>query len=261
MKEGQWALIAGSAEGLGEAFTESLAAQGFNLILLDRQEEALKKIVLKVVRKYGIKTLKLQLDLADDDAWKICMDAIKNTGCGMLVYCAAMSEVKPFLDHSPESLDRFIDVNNRTIILLVHAFSGYLREKGKPGKILLVSSLAGLLAPVYIAPYAASKAFLATLTRSLFYEFRPYGIGISVCVSGIINTPKFLESRAAGRIAMADPYSVAAYALSRCGKKAVCIHGWKNRLNYFVLSKMLPASLSSYFVNRAMRRMYPKLSR
>ncbi len=261
MEEGQWALIAGSAEGLGEAFTESLAAQGVNLILLDRKEDALNEIVKEVVRKHGIKIVPLCIDLADENAWKVCMDAMRDAGCRLLVYCAAMSEVKPFLEHSPGTLDRFIDVNNRSLILLVHAFAGYLKEQGKTGKILLVSSLAGLLAPVYIAPYAASKAFLVALARSLFYEFKPYGIGISVCVAGIIKTPKFLESRAEGRIAMADPYSVAAYALSRCGKKAVCIHGWKNRLNYFILSKMLPASLASYFVNRAMRIMYPTFSR
>ncbi|MCX6282774.1 MAG: SDR family NAD(P)-dependent oxidoreductase [Bacteroidetes bacterium] len=261
MKEGKWAMIAGSADGLGEAFTESLAAQGFNLILIDRQEEALNEIVLKVERKYGIKTVKLQLDLADEDAWKICMGPMQETGCSMLVYCAAMSEVKPFLEHNAANLERFIDVNNRTAMLLVHAFAGYLRDTKKTGKILLMSSLAGLLAPVFITPYAASKAFLISLARSLYYEFKPLNIGISVCCSGIIKTPKFLESHPQGLVSMADPNKVAGYAIRMCGKKAVCIHGWTNRLNYFVVSKFLPASLASYFVNRAMQKMYPILSR
>ncbi len=282
MEEVQWALIAGSAEGLGEAFTTLLAAQGFNLILVDRGREALEKIERKVVKEYGIKVTSLCVDLGEQDAWKVCMDAVRNPesrlrdpgsgvqnegsgiqdgGCTMLVYCAAMSEVKPFLNHSSENLERFIDVNNRTAMLVVHAFAGYLRDQKKPGKILLMSSLAGLMAPVYITPYAASKAFLISLSRSLYYELKPYRIGISTCCAGIINTPKFLESRAQGDIPMADPFRVAAYAIKMCGKKAVCIDGFTNRLGYFFISRILPSAFSSYFVNRAMRKMYPTFSR
>ncbi|MEI8005151.1 MAG: SDR family NAD(P)-dependent oxidoreductase [Bacteroidota bacterium] len=261
MKEGQWALIAGSAEGLGKAFTELLAGQGFNLILVDHNEEALGEIGKKAVRKYGIKTVALHLDLAGEDAWKICMDAMRDAGCGMMVYCAAMSEVKPFLDHDAGSLQRFIDVNNRTALLLVHAFAHYLREQGKPGNILLMSSMAGLLAPVYVAPYAASKAYLISLGRSLHSEFLPFNIGITVCCSGIINTPKFLESNPQGNMKMEDPAGVAAFAVKNCGKKAVCIHGRINRINYFILSRILPASLSAYFVNMTMRKIYPTFSR
>jgi len=261
MKEGQWAMIAGSAEGLGEAFTTLLAEQGFNLILADFQESALKKIAGKVEKEYRVETVTLCIDLADKDAWKMCMGLIQDTGCRMLVYCAAMSEVKPFLEHDSANLERFIDMNTLTAILLVHAFAGYLRDQKKPGKILLMSSLAGLLAPVYVTPYAASKAFLISLARSLYYEFKPLNIRISVCCSGIINTPKFLESHPQGFVNMADPVQVAGYALRMCGKKAVCIHGWMNRLNYFFLSRMLPSALASLFVNRSMRRMYPTLSR
>jgi len=282
MEQSQWALIAGSAGGLGEAFTLLLASQGFNLILVDREREGLEKIGRKVVKEYGIKVTSLCIDLGEQYAWKVCMEAIRDagtviqeagtrmqdagsgmpyTGCGMLVYCAAMSEVKPFLEHSSDNLERFIDVNNRTAMLLVHAFAGYLRDQKKAGKILLMSSLAGLFAPVYIAPYGATKAFLITLARSLYCEFDRFHIGITVCCSGIINTPKFLESRAQGDIPMADPQKVASYAIKMCGKKAVCIHGSANRLSYFFISRILPSTLASYFVNRAMRKMYPTFSR
>ncbi len=81
MKEGQWAMIAGSADGLGESFTTLLAAQGFNLVLIDRQPEALKKTAEKVEKKYRVKTLLSCIDLAGEDAWKICMGLIQETGC------------------------------------------------------------------------------------------------------------------------------------------------------------------------------------
>lgn len=256
MEEGQWALIAGSAEGLGEAFTTVLAAKGFNLILADIQEKALNSIAEKIERKHGIKTVRLLIDLASEGSWEKCMNEARAVDCRMLVYNAAMSEVKPFLDHSSQNLERFLDVNNRTAILLVHAFASHLRVQEKNGDIILMSSMAGLIAPVYAAPYAATKAFLITLARSLFSELRPYHIGITACCSGIINTPKFLESKPGSRVQMMESRDVAEYALKMKGKKPVCIPGWKNRLNYVILSRLIPSVLAMYFVNRAMKKMY-----
>jgi len=261
MNDSKWALIAGSAEGLGKAFTELLGSQGFNLIMADRDEGSLNKLADEVSVKNRIKIRRLVVDLGNKNAWETCMDEVKTVECSLLVMNAANSDVKPFLDHDPVSLEKFVEVNTRTPLLLVHAFASHLRKHGMTGNILLISSMAGLLAPVYVAPYAASKAYLISLGRSLYSEFRHYGIGITVCCSGIINTPKFLESKPQGKPSMANPARVAAFAVKNCGKKAVCIHGRINRLNYFILSKILPASLSTYFVNRTMRKIYPAFSR
>lgn len=261
MKDSQWALIAGSAEGLGKAFTEVLAGQGFNLIMVDKDAELLDKLAGEVSLNFGINVRRLHLDLGEKNAWEACMNEARAVDCSLLVMNAARSVVKPFLDHTTESLDSFVDINTRTTVLLLHAFAQNLREKRKSGNILLMSSMAGLLSPVYVAPYAASKAYLITLGRSLYREFRPYGIGITVCCSGIIDTPKFHESNPRGKVKMEDPARVAAYAVKQCGKKAVCIHGRINRLNYFILSRMLPSAITAYFVNSTMRKIYPIFSR
>jgi len=261
MKDSQWALIAGSAEGLGKAFTELLAGQGFNLIMADKNAELLNKLAGEVSLNFGISVRQLLVDLGEKNAWEACMNEARAVDCRLLVMNAARSEVKPFLDHTSDSLDSFVDVNTRTTVLLLHAFALHLREHGRQGNILLMSSMAGLLAPVYVAPYAASKAYLITLGRSLYSEFRPYGIGITVCCSGIIDTPKFHESNPHGKVKMENPARVAAYAVKHCGKKAVCIHGRINRLNYLILSKLFPAALSAYFVNSTMRKIYPTFSR
>ena len=83
MRDRPWALIAGSAQGLGESFTLLLARQGFNLILADRNEEALGKIVREVVRKYDVKVVSLCVDLGERDAWKVCLKAMQDAGCGI----------------------------------------------------------------------------------------------------------------------------------------------------------------------------------
>lgn len=257
MKDRPWALIAGSAEGLGKEFSLQLARQGFNLIMIDHNSSALNFLADDIQRNSGVEVIREILDLGEIDAWKSCMDLIVKVDCSMLVYCAATSVIKPFVDHTAESLEKFISVNNRTAMLLVHAFARHLKEEGRHGKIILMSSMAGLFAPVYAVPYVASKAFLIGLARSLHPELRPFGIHVCVCCSGIIDTPKFHESRPYGKIRMADPAKVAKYALEKCEKKAVCIPGNANRLGYFILNRLLPQALSSYLANRAMRRMYP----
>jgi short-subunit dehydrogenase len=257
MESGQWALIAGSAEGLGEAFTELLARQKINLIMVDCKGDSLSTLAEKTEKLHGIRIIRIPLDLASAGAWEKCMDEARAVDCRILIYNAAYSVVGPFLDHSSESLERFVDVNNRTPVLLIRAFAIYLKSQGKHGKILLMSSLAGLMAPKYLAPYAATKSFLNALALSLYYEFRPFKIGVNVCCSGIINTPEFHESKARGKVRMAEPVAVAEYALKMAGRKAFCIHGWRNRLNYFFISRLLPKALASYFVNREMERMYP----
>jgi short-subunit dehydrogenase len=261
VKEGKWALIAGSAEGLGKAFSLRLAREGYSLVMVDRNTQALDLLADDIRSQEKVRVLTLPLDLGDTDAWKACMDSISGLDCALLVYCAAASEIKPFLDRSRESLEPFISANNRTVLMLVHAFASRLREEEKKGKILLISSVAGLIAPVYAAPYVASKAFLAALSRSLFHEFREFGIGITTCCAGIIDTPKFRESHPQGKIRMLNPDKVAAYALRMCGKKAVCVTGTADRFSHFVLSRLLPSRLSSRLVNRAMRKMYPTFSR
>lgn len=258
METGHWALIAGSAEGLGEAFTLLLASQKFSLIMVDSNSAALGKLAANVETRFGIKVKPVLLDLADPLAWEQCMKEVRSVDCSLLIYNAAHSEVGLFLDHSPETLERFLDVNNRTPILLIRAFAGYLKECVKPGKILLMSSLAGLMSPQYIAPYAATKSFLVSLARSLDHEFRSIGISVTVCCSGIINTPRFHESKASGKPRMADPAAVASYALKMAGRKPFCIHGWRNRMNNFLLSRFIPSALASFFVNREMERIYPR---
>ena len=170
---------------------------------------------------------------------------------------AAFSVVRPFLQVTPQEIDRFLTINNRTLIHTVHGFASILKEKGGGG-IILVSSLSGVIPPPLVATYAATKGFIIRLTESLYGELKPFGIDIGCCTLGIISTPTFWSSHPKfGRIKppVQDPASVAAYAIKNLGKTPVCTPGFSNRLSYFILH-LLPRRLSLHLVSKTMRSMY-----
>ena len=168
-KYGPWAIVAGAAEGLGQAYSNSLAAKKINLVMIDNQLPVMEKLAMNLEREYNIKTIQLHLDLSDKGASDQIIKTIKDIDVGLLVYNAAYSLIKPFVNHSSEELDTFIDVNSRTQIQLIYAFSKKLILEKRSGGILLMSSLAGLIGMQLVSPYAATKAFTWNLAESLHY--------------------------------------------------------------------------------------------
>ena len=217
------------------------------------------KGIKKVREEYGIEVRQIHIDLAKPDATDLLLQSISDLDCRLLIYVAAYSKVKPFLSSEKEELDKYININSRTPIQLVHGFAGRLRAQNSPGGILLVSSLAGLLGPPLVAPYAATKGFLIRLAESLSTEFKPLNIDISVCCAGLTYTPTYKANTpepTRKRLKPMDPIRMADYAIKQLGRKSVCIPGWKNRFNFFLLLRLLPQSVSLKILGRTMKRMY-----
>jgi len=258
-QERRWALIAGAAEGLGAGFCRVLARQGWNLAMVDFNGEVLHQEVAHLEKTYGITTRELVLDLAGEEASEICLEFIRNLDCRLLVYVAAYSKVSGFLQLMPGDLDRHLTVNNRTLLHLVHGFSHRLTRQNQTGNILLVASLAGLLGPKYVAVYAATKSFIIVLGEALHHELKPLGITVSVCIAGTIDTPQFRRSapRLSRMSASAmQPEEVASCAIQNMNKRYLCIPGWMNRVQYFILDRLLPRRTATALVNREIEKMY-----
>ena len=256
---GEWAFVAGGAEGLGAAFSSALSAKGMNLVLCDVNASAMNSLADGLEMKYNIKTIRLHQDLSGDNAFRECMDAIKGTEVRLFVYVPAFSPVGKFAGYTSEELDYFLSLNIRTPVHLIHEFLHQRKNKNKCG-IILMSSLAGLLGPALVATYAASKAFQIVLSESLFYELKADDVDIIACCAGPVDTPTYRKSNPVNQskiIGIQQPEEVAAYALKMLGKKPICIAGWKNRMFYFILTRILPRKISGYLVSKSMLRMYP----
>ncbi len=261
-KYGDWALVAGAALGLGESYCKILAKHGFNLVMIDNQENALIELSDKLKASFKIVTLPIHIDLANPDSIAIIIEKIKKLNCRLLVYNAAFSRIKKFTDHSPEELDQFMKVNLGSQIKLVHSFSKGLIDKKQNGGLILMSSLAGLLGMQYIAPYAATKAFTWNLAEALHHELKPFNIDVTACIAGATATEAYLNTKPKyGFIKpqVQQPDDVAEAAIKMLGKKALFISGRSNQINYFILTRLLSRKWAAKIANNTMRKMYPNV--
>ncbi len=258
-KYGPWALIAGSAEGLGEAWSVALARKGVNLIMVDHQEDKLMTLSEKLHNDFGIETNPLLIDLSDPDSSDRIIEQSSQFDCRLLIYNAAYSKIKPFTSHTTEELRYFIGINTYTQLKLVHAFAKLLVENKKGGGIIMMSSLAGLIGMQLVAPYAATKAFTWNLAEAIHHELKPFNIDVMACIAGATSTPAYLKTDPKyGRLKpmVMKPEEVAESALKSLGRKTLYIPGFSNRLNYFILMRLLPRKLASRIANNTMKKMY-----
>ena len=262
-KYGPWAIIVGAAEGLGEAYCIALAKRKMNLLMVDKRISELNSLAIRIREEYSVKTQLLHLDLNNKDATTIILEASTKLDIGLLIYNAAYSQIKPFVNYTKEELDAFITVNTSSQIHLVHAFAKKLMTRKKTGGIILMSSLAALIGMQLIAPYAATKAFTWNLAEALNYELKPHHIDVMACISGAIATPTYLKSNP--KYGFIKPLvmqseSVAEAALDKLGKKALFIPGFSNRLNYFILTHLMPRKMAASIANKTMGEMYSHLN-
>lgn len=259
----EWAIVVGSAEGLGEAYSIALAKRNMNLIMVDNQLGSLSNLAKQLETDFDIKTVQLHLDLSSPDAVQKMMYEIEQIDCRLLIYNAAYSLIKPFINHTEEELDNFININTKTQLKLVHQFSQLLVAKKQSGGVLLMSSLAGLIGMQLVASYAATKAFAWNLAEALHHELKPKNIDVLACIAGATATPAYLKTKPTyGSIKplVMKPEDVAESALNKLGKKALFIPGFSNRMNYFILTRLLPRKIAASVANKTMLTMFKQQS-
>lgn len=259
-KYGEWGLVAGAAEGLGEAFSKALAERGMNLVLVDRQEALLESLAHRLESAFGVEVKKVHMDLASDHSVGLLMELISVTSCRLLIYNAAFSRVKKFLENDPADLERYIEVNTRTPIRLLHAFCTHhvARPHQKKG-IILLSSLAGSWGTRLLAPYGATKAFTHILAESLACELKGEGYDLLASITGATSTPGYLSSLPRGKVkslSVMHPETVVKACLQALGKRPYVIPGSRNKLIYFFMTRLLSRNTSIRIINRSVGRLY-----
>ena len=258
-KYGSWGLVIGAAEGLGEAYTLSLAQRNVNIIMVDNQHEKLNSLADKIENDFGVKTIQLHLDLCNEQAVTPIMDQVEQLDCRLMIYNAAFSIIRPFSEITDSELDKFIETNVRSQIKLIHRFVNNLTKKEQSGGIILMSSLAGLIGTQLVAPYAATKAFTWNFAEALHHELRSFNIDVMSCLAGATATPTYLRDNPRYgflKPVVMNPFAVAEKAIKKLGKTVLFIPGFSNRINYFILMRLLPRSMASNLVNKTMFAMY-----
>lgn len=180
--------MTGASSGIGEATVRLLAERGASLAVAGRDACALQAVALDTG------SVALPGDLTDPS---VARETVGNAvgalgGLDVVVSNAGTGWAGRFADMAPETIDTLLDVNLRAAAHLVHAALPHLRVR--PGRVVLVGSIAGALGLPGETWYSATKAGLAGFAGALRAELRPEGVAVSLVVPGVVAT-RFFERR------------------------------------------------------------------
>lgn len=224
---GAVALITGASDGIGAAFSEELARQGYDLILVARRDDRLRARAEHLQSKYGVRARHITADLGKSEDLAQLIAQTAGDDVGLLVAAAGYGTSGYFAEQpiGPE-LD-MIDVNCRAVVALTHAFAQRFKRRGSGG-IVLFGSLVGFQGVPRAANYAASKAFIQTFVEGLRPELRPYGIDvISVAPGPIASGFAARANMVMG--AAAKPASVPRETMAALGRKTTVRPGFLSK--------------------------------
>lgn len=251
-KYGPWAVVTGASDGIGQAFTEELAALGMNLVAVARRDGRLQQLAGELRRKHKVQTLVVAADLSTAGGRAAVVHDTRDLDVGLLVAAAGFGTSGALLDASLETERNMLEVNCLAVLEQSMVFGQRFVERGRGGMIL-VASLLGWQGVAGAAHYAATKAYVQSLAEGLHRELAAFNIDVLASAPGPVNSG--FGGRADMRMGKADtPATVAKASLQALGKKATVIPGTLGKfLSYSVLS--LPRFLRVRILTGVMQSM------
>jgi 3-oxoacyl-[acyl-carrier protein] reductase len=182
------ALVTGASRGIGRAIAVNLARQGANVALVARSAEALAE-TRGAIEGLGRRALVFPLDVADPGAVN---EAVSGTagelgGLDILVNNAGLTRDGLLMRMSDEDWDQVLNVDLKGVFYFCRAAARILR-KSEAGRIINISSVVGMVGNAGQVNYAAAKAGIFGLTRSLAKELGSRGITVNAIAPGFIDT-------------------------------------------------------------------------
>ncbi len=187
---GKVALVTGGNGGIGLGMAEGLAAAGADVAIWGRNE-AKNAAAAKSLADHGGRVEGLSVDVSDEEAVEQAFAATVER-LGRVDACFANAGTigwgSRFVDVSLDEWEAVSGVNQVGVFLTLRAALRHFIERGEGGSLVVTSSLSSLLGMPRGAPYAASKAAVSALVRSIAVEYGRFGIRANAILPGWIET-------------------------------------------------------------------------
>lgn len=248
------ALITGASGGLGLSFVNLFALDGYDIVLVARNEKKLEEIKAEIEKKYNIKATVVAKDLTKESEVEEVYKATKEAGItvDVLVNNAGFGDFGVFHESDVSKQIKMINLNCTSLMQLCHLYLPDMVKQGS-GNILNVDSIAAFQAGPLMSVYYATKAFVLSFSQALSRELKGTGVKVTALCPGPIRTnfdsaADLGESGLFKNLKVWDPEVVARFGYKNMKKgKRFCVCGFLNKLIVFS-NRLVPRSLVTNMV-------------
>ncbi len=197
--EGKLALVTGASSGIGRHLAGVLARAGASVVLAARREPVVTEEAGRL-NEQGGKAAGIAMDVTQAESIDAAFEQIRSSlgrYPDILVNCAGVALLKPFLEQTVEELDAVIGTNLRGAFLVAQRAARCMADQGG-GSIVNVASTAGLRPGGMLSSYGATKAGLIHLSKVMAYELARKNVRVNALCPGNIETQMHREFEDAG---------------------------------------------------------------
>ena len=177
--------MTGAAAGIGAACAQAFTASGWDVVLLDRDEEQLHLAAEACLGRWEMLVGDVATHDANAAAVKLALDSFGRLDA--VIANAGVNLARPIDDTTDEDVERLLAVNLRALIYMAQAAHAALAETS--GSFVVMASKTGLVAQRDSPVYCATKGAAIQLARALALDWAPEGIRVNAVCPGIVDTP------------------------------------------------------------------------
>lgn len=186
---GKVAVVVGGTSGIGRALALGLAEAGADVVASSRRVEQVKETAARI-EALGRRSIAVASDVADRTSLeRLLKETTARIGdVDILVNCAGTTKRTPTLEMDEALWQNILDTNLTGTLRCCQVFGRAMIARGY-GRIINIASLSSFVALYEVAAYAASKAAVASLTKSLAIEWSRHGVCVNAIAPGVFRTP------------------------------------------------------------------------
>ena len=191
---GKVALVTGAGQGIGRAIALRLARDGADIAIVDVNDAKITAVA-EEVKKLGRRATTFKADVTRRDDVFAAVEHAEEAlgGFDIMVNNAGIAQVQPLLDVTPEEVERILKVNVEGVLWGIQAAAKKLKSRGRTGKIISASSIAGHDGFGMLGVYSATKFAVRALTQAAARELASDGITVNAYAPGIVGTDMWVE--------------------------------------------------------------------